>query len=302
VGWGCDIVNASSNPSTRQPKPDIVKNDGFRLEFTRVFNPGFHSAQPLPPPPSVVGLVVDYLSKMRESMWEHIRIDHNLDIPNCFEDIDCCFAVSPSWEGSAKSEFMSAIMETGLVRPNSDRAYLISDAHAAAAYCFSTNIIKEEEGAVVLVIDCGGCMTQLIALRLEDAESMEFSECTSPSSDSCGSQAVDRNFTNIIRSKVRKMNLSKDGNFAGKLYWKSCGEFESRIKGDFTNSGQDWKIHIGTGSDCPEVGFVDEYITFTNEEILQCFDPVVNGVIDLMNKQATAIEAQYLKLEVFKAC
>lgn len=305
MGWGCDIANACSSPSIGLPKPNILKNELFRLAFTLDLNPDFHirltAPLPLPPGKSAVELVADYLNKMLESLWDQLPVNHNHFIPNFLADVDYCFAVSPSWESGAKSAMMSAITDRGMIKLNGGRPHLISDAHAAASYCFSTNLIEKEKGAVVLVIDCGGRMTQLIALRLEDAESLEFSECTAPSSETCGSHAVDENFTNLIREKVRKMRLSVDDKLPGKLYWRTRLDFQNRIKANFTNSGQDWRIHIGPGSDCAEVGFMDEYITITNKEIFRCFDPVVNCIIDLMNIQVNDIKAQKLKLEVFVA-
>jgi hypothetical protein len=42
-------------------------------------------------------------------------------------------------------------------------------------------------------------------------------------------------------------------------------------------------------------------MTFTNEEILQCFEPVVNRILELVRNQIIAIQAQNRSLQVSKS-
>ena len=47
----------------------------------------------------------------------------------------------------------------------------------------------------------------------------------------------------------------------------------------------------------PEAGIEEGYMTFTNEEILQCFEPVVNRILELVRNQIIAIQAQNRTLQ-----
>lgn len=71
-------------------------------------------------------------------------------------------------------------------------------------------------------------------------------------------------------------------------------EFEHRIKGNFGNSGADWPIEVGTGLEdvFPNAGIREGYMTFSNEDILSCFQPVVVRIIDLIKKQIGQLNAQ----------
>jgi len=48
-------------------------------------------------------------------------------------------------------------------------------------------------------------------------------------------------------------------------------DFENRIKADFRNNNQKWAVDVGIEAEFPEAGIEEGYMTFTNEEILQCF-------------------------------
>jgi len=95
------------------------------------------------------------------------------------------------------------------------------------------------------------------------------------------------------------MNLpdSKRGK-TGKIYGKSILDFENRIKGDFRNNGQKWATDVGIVRDSPEADIEEGYMVFTNEEILLCFEPVFNRIIEMIRNQITAIQACHRSLEV----
>jgi hypothetical protein len=71
------------------------------------------------------------------------------------------------------------------------------------------------------------------------------------------------------------MKLPDSSKTAGRVYAKCIMDFENRIKADFRNNGQKWAVDVGIEAEFPEAGIEEGYMTFTNEEILQCFEPVV---------------------------
>lgn len=77
------------------------------------------------------------------------------------------------------------------------------------------------------------------------------------------------------------MGLPNGSKTAGRVYAKCIMDFENRIKGDFRNNGQKWAVDVGIESEWPEAGIEEEYMCFNNEEILICFEPVVNRILEL---------------------
>ena len=78
-----------------------------------------------------------------------------------------------------------------------------------------------------------------------------------------------------------------------RVYAKCIIYFENFIKAGFRNNGQKWAVDVGF-----EPGIEDGYMIFTNEEILQCFEPVVNRILELVRNQIIAIQAQNRDLQV----
>jgi hypothetical protein len=75
-------------------------------------------------------------------------------------------------------------------------------------------------------------------------------------------------------------------------------DFENRIKGDFRNNGQKWAVDVGIELEWPEAGIEEGYMCFNNEEILMCFEPVVNRILELTRNQIIAIQAQNRSVKV----
>ncbi|KAF5130757.1 Heat shock protein 12B [Metarhizium anisopliae] len=61
--------------------------------------------------------------------------------------------------------------------------------------------------------------------------------------------------------------------------------------------GGTWAVDVGIEAEFPEAGIEEGYMTFTNEEILQCFEPVVNRILELVRNQIIAIQAQNRTLQ-----
>ena len=75
-------------------------------------------------------------------------------------------------------------------------------------------------------------------------------------------------------------------------------DFENRIKAQFRNDGSQWAVDVGIEAAFPEAGIEDGYMAFSNEEILQCFEPVVKRILELVRQQITAIQAVNRQLQV----
>ena len=102
----------------------------------------------------------------------------------------------------------------------------------------------------------------------------------------------------MTRMKIRKMKLPDGSKTVHRVYAKCILDFDNRIKYDFRNNGQSWAVDLGVEAEFPEADIEKGYMTFTNDEIFQCFETVVNRILELMRDQVIAVQAQNCTLKV----
>lgn len=74
---------------------------------------------------------------------------------------------------------------------------------------------------------------------------------------------------------------------------------ESRsILGIMGINGHKWVVGVDVEEDFPDVGIEEGYMILTNDDILQCFEPVVNRILELIRSQIKKIQAQNGMLKV----
>ncbi|MCJ1249104.1 hypothetical protein MMC30_006327 [Trapelia coarctata] len=298
VGWGPDIADALA--PTGYPKPGVQKVEWFKLQLMLSGNTYIDpiNLPPLPPGKSEIDVAADYLFKLRQAMRHQLTKTLG-DVFNREErNIRYFLTVPAIWNDAGKAATRAAAIQAGFLRDENDhRLTLITEPEAAAMFCAKTGLLNLKIRDAVLIVDCGGGTVDLIAYEVEEETPFTVAECTAGSGDSCGSTALNRNFSNILRAKIRKMKLPDGSKTAGRVYAKCIMDFENRIKADFRNNGQKWAVDVGIEAEFPDAGIEEGYMTFTNEEILQCFEPVVNRILELVRNQIIAIQAQNRMLQ-----
>ncbi|KAL8680486.1 MAG: hypothetical protein Q9186_003329 [Xanthomendoza sp. 1 TL-2023] len=293
VGWGPDIADALA--PTGYPKPGVQKVEWFKLQLMLSGNTYIDpiNLPPLPPGKSEIDVAADYLFKLRQAMRAQLQKTLGEVFNREERNIRYFLTVPAIWNDAGKAATRAAAIQAGFLRDENDnRLTLITEPEAAAMFCSKTGLLNLKIRDAVLIVDCGGGTVDLIAYEVEEETPFTVAECTAGSGDSCGSTALNRNFSNILRAKIRKMKLPDGSKTAGKVYAKCIMDFENRIKADFRNNGQKWAVDVGIEAEFPEAGIEEGYMTFTNEEILQCFEPVVNRILELVRNQIIAIQAQ----------
>ncbi|KAI9849363.1 MAG: hypothetical protein M1838_000198 [Thelocarpon superellum] len=293
VGWGPDIADALA--PTGYPKPGVQKVEWFKLQLMLSGNTYIDpiNLPPLPPGKSEIDVAADYLFKLRQATRNQLQKTLGEVFNREERNIRYYLTVPAIWNDAGKAATRSAAIQAGFLRDENDnRLTLITEPEAAALFCSKTGLLNLKIHDAVLIVDCGGGTVDLIAYEVEEEQPFTVAECTAGSGDSCGSTALNRNFSNILRAKIRKMKLPDGSKTAGKVYAKCIMDFENRIKADFRNNGQKWAVDVGIEAEFPEAGIEEGYMTFTNEEILQCFEPVVNRILELVRNQIIAIQAQ----------
>jgi hypothetical protein len=257
---------------------------------------------PLPPGRTEIDVAADYLYHLRQAISKRLQKTLGEVFTREESNIRYYLTVPAIWNDAAKAATRAAAMKAGFIRDENDnRLTLITEPEAAAMFCAKTGLLNLKIHDAVLIVDCGGGTVDLIAYEVEEEHPFSVAECTTGSGDSCGATALNHNFSNILRAKIRLMNLPAGSRTAGKIYARCISDFENRIKADFQNNGQNWAVDVGIEEDFPEVGIQDGYMIFANEEILQCFEPVVNRIVELVRHQITAIQAQNRPLQVRSA-
>ncbi|KAG9254232.1 uncharacterized protein F5Z01DRAFT_122594 [Emericellopsis atlantica] len=298
VGWGPDIADALA--PTGYPKPGVQKVEWFKLQLMLSGNTYIDpiNLPPLPPGKSEIDVAADYLFKLRQAMRSALQKTLGEVFNREERNIRYYLTVPAIWNDAGKAATRAAAIQAGFLRDENDnRLTLISEPEAAAMFCSKTGLLNLKVHDAVLIVDCGGGTVDLIAYEVEDESPFTVAECTAGSGDSCGSTALNRNFSNILRTKIRKMKLADGSKTAGRVYAKCIMDFENRIKADFRNNGQKWAVDVGIEAEYPDAGIEEGYMTFTNEEILQCFEPVVNRILELVRNQIIAIQAQNRALQ-----
>ncbi|KAI9766117.1 MAG: hypothetical protein M1835_007257 [Candelina submexicana] len=298
VGWGPDIADALA--PTGYPKPGVQKVEWFKLQLMLSGNTYIDpiNLPPLPPGKSEIDVAADYLFKLRQAMRNQLQKTLGEVFNREERNIRYFLTVPAIWNDAGKAATRAAAIQAGFLRDENDnRLTLITEPEAAAMFCSKTGLLNLKIHDAVLIVDCGGGTVDLIAYEVEEETPFTVAECTAGSGDSCGSTALNRNFSNILRAKIRKMKLPDGSKTAGKVYAKCIMDFENRIKADFRNNGQKWAVDVGIEAEFPEAGIEEGYMTFTNEEILQCFEPVVNRILELVRNQIIAIQAQNRQLQ-----
>ncbi|KZF24106.1 actin-like ATPase domain-containing protein [Xylona heveae TC161] len=298
VGWGPDIADALA--PTGYPKLGVQKVEWFKLQLMLSGNTYIDpiNLPPLPPGKSEIDVAADYLFKLRQAMRNQLQKTLGEVFNREERNIKYFLTVPAIWNDAGKAATRAAAIQAGFLRDENDnRLTLVTEPEAAAMFCSKTGLLNLKIHDAVLIVDCGGGTVDLIAYEVEEEQPFTVAECTAGSGDSCGSTALNRNFSNILRAKIRKMKLPDGSKTAGKVYAKCIMDFENRIKADFRNNGQKWAVDVGIEAEFPEAGIEEGYMTFTNEEILQCFEPVVNRILELVRNQIIAIQAQNRALQ-----
>lgn len=300
VGWGPDIADALSH--TGFPKPGVSKVEWFKLQLMSTSGSTYIDPINLPKLPqgkSPVDVAADYLYHLRIA----IRTALQKTLGEVFEreenNIRYFLTVPAIWNDLGKANTRAAAIQAGFLRDDNDnRLTLITEPEAAAMFCAKTGLLNLKINDAILIVDCGGGTVDLIAYQVEDDSPFSVAECTTGSGDSCGSTALNRNFSNVLRAKIKRMQLPDGSRTAGRVYAKCIMDFENRIKADFRNNGSKWAVDVGIEAEFPEANIEEGFMTFSNDEILQCFDPVVNRILELVRNQIVAIQATNQSLQV----
>lgn len=103
----------------------------------------------------------------------------------------------------------------------------------------------------------------------------------------------------MARTKIKRMRLPDSSRLARRVFGKCIDDFEDRILSEFRNNGQEWDIYVAVEAEFPDAGIKNCFMTYTNDEILSCFQPVIDGITTMM---AHAIGEVFTTGNVLEVC
>ncbi|KAK2684677.1 hypothetical protein QWA68_016562 [Fusarium oxysporum] len=281
IGWGHNVAEALDTEGC--PKPGVHKVDWIKLYLEIVGNHlDPNSLPPLPPGKNAIDVSADYLLKLRLAI-QTLLLE---TLGNAFlqegGQIHWCFTMPRTWGQSMKAALETAIERAGYLQTEHEtRLSLFSQTETSVLYCLKTHLITLQQTDAFIVVDCPKGIVDLSAYEMVAEAPFTLTELTTGSQGTCGSLAVSRNFSHILREKIQKMKLPDGHKTAGRIYVTATREFENQIKPRFHDSGQKWLIDVGTETDYPEADIKDGDMIFTNEEILSCFRPATTRILEM---------------------
>jgi hypothetical protein len=92
------------------------------------------------------------------------------------------------------------------------------------------------------------------------------------------------------------MNIPDGSKVARKIYSKNMTFFENFVKASFRAADQKWAIDVDVDEEYPEI--VEGYMVWTGDELLLCFEPAVDQVIELIKDQIVSVTSLNYTIQV----
>lgn len=237
-------------------------------------------------------LAIGYLLKLREAIYLDLYRDFGYGFrPKMTYHLIAHVALNDA----EKESIRSAMMQLGFLEDTKNlRLTMVTEPEAAITNLLNARSMGLEIHHAVLTISFGGDRVDLIAYQVTEGIIVP---CTYRSGDTSGSKSPRNRFTTLVQDKITSMRIHEQS--AERVFSKCMLHFENEINENFSNCGRSWRVNLSTEGKFFRAGVIDQdgFMTFTNAEILQCFDPLCERTMDLARAQITSIEHQGLKLE-----
>ncbi|ENH67834.1 hypothetical protein FOC1_g10005259, partial [Fusarium oxysporum f. sp. cubense race 1] len=278
VGWGHDIANALG--PTGYPKPGVQKVAGlplFLIQETEESIP----LPGVPPGLNAVDISADFLYEVRRALRTQLQQRIGSKFLENEQRIHWIVTTPEIWADKDKTLWKRVLQRAGYLRDEDDtRLSFVGEAEASIHHAILTYSLTQETKDIFIFVSCGEKIVHMSACKLLQASPFFISRLMS--NEKLGPTLIAQKFAEIVRTKIDRMRLPDGSKTARKVYAKCIGDFERRIMLEFRNNGQEWDIDVAIETEFPEAGIKEGYMTYTNDEILSCFQPVTDGITAMM--------------------
>lgn len=304
VGWSENEDEVTSYAG--YPRPGIQRIEEFRYNIAPLKGANLESP-PLPPGKTIEGVMVDFLSHVRQSILSQLPDVSDLSSDTSQDSHRYLMTIPASWDGDARSKLRSMAREAGFrVRSENGFAF-VTGTEAALLQADFDDSSPFEVGDNVLVADCGGHLVEMVTYEIQSKNPLRLAKCTNLSVKAAGTSAISSCFHDIVRGKIKKMKLV---NNPPRVYAKCRNFFRSEVIPQFGTpdypppacldlgrAGTFW-CDVGIELDFPEADIEEGCMWFTKEEMLSCFDPSVNQILGMIEEQFSSLKIQQNTLKV----
>ncbi|KAI9671346.1 MAG: hypothetical protein M1831_004255 [Alyxoria varia] len=239
----------------------------------------------------VIDVVTDYLSKVNAHINDILR-DRFRD-PDFIKNTDkeYILTVPAMWSPAAKSETIKAAARAGMGK-HKDPAPIVSEPEAAALYAISSiksHSLREEDN--IVICDAGGGTVDLISYTVTSMSPLRLEELVEGNGGLCGAAFLNFRFGEKVAARFgperfRRLQTEKP------MAWQvCCAEFEDHAKKDFAGvrDNEVFRFPLPNVEDNADVGIEQGFLKLDSTEMYEIFEPVVEDVIALAERQVEAI-------------
>ncbi|CAD0095112.1 unnamed protein product [Aureobasidium mustum] len=239
--------------------------------------------------------VSDYMSMVFKQAKEAMILKFGEDMVSN-TTIKMVLTVPAVWSDAAKDATLRAAERAGL----GTNICMISEPEAAAAYAIS-NINQKNKilrvGDNLIICDCGGGTVDLVTEKIVSLSPLRVEESAPGIGALCGGAFLNMRFEDLVRERIGSDTFDDLCRRKPRAWATAHKEFEQDIKRNFDPSNSQveydkkkFYIPLPGVPDDPAAGIEDGYLALSTGELAEVFRPIVNSVIDLVERQRIILE------------
>ncbi|KAF4434707.1 hypothetical protein FACUT_7766 [Fusarium acutatum] len=257
VGWGHDIANAIG--PTGRPKPGVQKVEGLPLLLTQETEESIPLLG-VPPGLNAVDVSADFLYEIRRALRTQLQQRLGSKFLENEQRIHWIVTTPEIWENKDHEPWKRVLQRAGYLRDENDtRLSFVSEAEASIHRAILTYSLSQETEKPFIFANLGKELVSMSSCVL--LQESPFFATWLTISHNAGPTQIGQRFAEIVRTKIGHMRLPDGSRIARKVYGKCVSDFEGQFL---------------------EAGIKEGYMTYTNDEILSCFQPVMDDVTAMM--------------------
>ncbi|RKL51047.1 hypothetical protein BFJ72_g500 [Fusarium proliferatum] len=278
VGWGHDTADALG--PTGDPKPGVQKVEGLPLLLIQETEK--HIPLPgIPPGLNAVDVSADFLYEVRRAIRTQLQQRLGSIFLDNEQTIHWIITSSEIWANRNKTLWKRALQRAGYLRDENDtRLSFIGEAEASINHAILRYSLSQETKGYFIFASFGKKEAHVFVCTLPLAPFHFVYRLVS--NENQGPSLIAQRFAEVVRTKIKGMRLPDGSRIARKVYAKCIDDFENRILSDFRNNGQEWDVDVAIETEFPDLRIKDGFMTYTNGEILSCFQPLLDRITTIM--------------------
>ncbi|KIW91937.1 uncharacterized protein Z519_06919 [Cladophialophora bantiana CBS 173.52] len=256
----------------------------------------------LPEGKEAIEVIKDFVSKMREHYMQHLgRTILEATLESTPKRI--YVPVPTTWSLAAREATRQAVRDAGFGAEEQDEIAIIDESEAAALYVIkslqaSSSVETLEDNACMQVIDLGGGTMDSVLYRIVSRTPLQLEEACAGEGAKIGGTTVDRALHvlmhNHFGSAFSDLSLDKIG--PGSHFMEQFEKHKRNYRGPSKGKQEYWLHLVMKKLDEQDLmvrdryDFEDNNVKITNAEMETFFEPVVQGIFDIIRKQVDRIK------------